>query len=149
MVITFCGHSTVHDTSDIQDKLCTLLQSTLKNDNAIFYLGGYGDFDAIAKKCCTTFKSTHPDAKLYFVTPYLDASYLDARNVDGYDGIIYPPLETVPKRLAIAARNKWMIQQSDAVIAYVDHSWGGAAKSLEYAHKLRKPYFNLGKYKFE
>jgi len=31
-----------------------------------------------------------------------------------------------------------MVEQSDAAIAYITHSWGGAAKTLEYAKKQGK-----------
>lgn len=55
-----------------------------------------------------------------------------------FDDAIYPDLETVPKRLAIIKRNEWMINNSDFLIAYVDHDWGGAYKTLEYEEKRRK-----------
>ena len=65
-----------------------------------------------------------------------------------YDSIIYPPLENVPYKFAISKRNQWMVQQSDFIIAYVSTHFGGAYKTLLYAHKQNKPYVNLyaGKY---
>ena len=31
-----------------------------------------------------------------------------------------------------------MIRESDVVVAYVTHGWGGAAKTLEYARRKKK-----------
>ena len=47
------------------------------------------------------------------------------------------PLETVPPKFAIVRRNAWMIDKSDLLIACVKYSWGGAAKTLEYAKRKR------------
>ena len=57
---------------------------------------------------------------------------------DGYDGTVYPPLESVPRRFAISRRNEWMVQESDTVVAYVTHGWGGAAKTLDYARRKNR-----------
>ena len=35
-------------------------------------------------------------------------------------------------------RNEWMVRRSDVIVAYVLHSWGGAAKTLDYARKKKK-----------
>ena len=57
---------------------------------------------------------------------------------DLYDGTIYPPLENVPKRLAIIKRNEWMVDHSDVIVAYVLHEWGGANIMLQYATRKGK-----------
>ena len=60
-----------------------------------------------------------------------------------YDGIIYPPLENVPPRFCISRRNEWMVDEANLVIAFVKYSWGGAAKTLEYAKRKKVKSFNL------
>ena len=60
-----------------------------------------------------------------------------------YDTVIYPPLETIPPRVAIVKRNEWMIQKADFIIAYVKHTYGGAYKALQYARKKKKSIINL------
>ena len=62
-----------------------------------------------------------------------------------YVSFIYPPLEKVPLKFAINKRNEWMIDQSDFVIAYVEHSFGGAYQSLKYAYRKGKRIVNLAK----
>ena len=52
-------------------------------------------------------------------------------------------LESVHPRYAIAWRNKWMVQESDVVVTYITHSWGGAAKYMEYARRKKKTIINI------
>lgn len=61
-------------------------------------------------------------------------AYLKARqDISYYDSTVYPPLETVPRRFAISQRNRWMVEATDVVVAYVLCDWGGAATTLQYA----------------
>ena len=55
-----------------------------------------------------------------------------------YDDTIYPPLENVPKKYAIIRRNEWIVENADVVIACVKYSWGGAAKTSQYAKRKKK-----------
>ena len=66
-----------------------------------------------------------------------------------YDEIIYPEIDSVPLKFAISKRNEWMVKQADYVIGYVCTHYGGAYKTLLYAHKHKKPYTNLNKGNFE
>lgn len=71
MIIAFFGHSDLIYSKDIEDKLLDILQNKV-NDKDIFYLGGYGNFDYLAKRCCLKLKKSNSDIKLYFITPYID-----------------------------------------------------------------------------
>ena len=140
MIITFCGHSKLSDHDIIQDQLTQELRSRLEQGSHKFYLGGYGAFDLLAAKVLHKLKAEYPELESILVLPYLD------RQMDAslYDGTIYPPLENVPKRFAISRRNKWMIEKADILIACVNHDWGGASKTLEYAVKKGLHIINLG-----
>ncbi len=76
----------------------------------------------------------HPGIKSILALPYLNAKIETA----GYDATLYPPLERVPARLAILRRNQWMVEESDVLIAYVTHGWGGAAATLKYTRQKKK-----------
>lgn len=145
MVITFFGHSsTIY--SDIDEKrLLEQIEKVTKGNNVDFYLGGYGNFDALAKKCAKQYKTSHPNARIIFVSPYLNKWLNDRREYleKEYDEIVYPELENIPLRYAIAKRNEWMINHSDYLIAYVRTHFGGAYNALLYADKHNKPYTNL------
>ena len=134
MTVTFCGHRELDDPSTIRRWLEETVDRLIGEGADRFLLGGYGDFDSLAASVVFQAKQKHPDVRSILVLPYLD------RKADAslYDSTLYPPLETVPRRLAIVKRNEYMVSRSDVVVAYVLYSWGGAAATLRYAEKQQK-----------
>ncbi|MBE6693938.1 MAG: hypothetical protein E7589_04170 [Ruminococcaceae bacterium] len=148
MIISFFGHSSLINTDYLYEKVEeTIVNNINHNERILFYCGGYGDFDNLCAKICREIKSQHQNCELVFVTPYITkAQQIKMKrwmNEKLYDSIVYPPLENVPKRFAISRRNEWMINESDLIIAYVQHPFGGAYKALEYAKKKKKLTINL------
>ena len=145
MVITFCGHSNCLFSDEEKEKLKQLLIKEIrKNPTCRFYLGGYGAFDSLCLRTLRELKTDFPNIELLFITPYLDKNYSKLQLAKYYyDDVIFPPIENVPRKFAILKRNEWMVDSADLVIAYVKYSWGGAAKTLEYAKRKKKPIINL------
>ena len=145
MTITFCGHSNCLFSDEEKEKLKQLLIKEIrKNPTCKFYLGGYGDFDSLCLRTLRKLKTDFPDIELLFITPYLDKNYSKLEFAKyHYDDVIFPPLESVPRKFAILKRNEWMVDSADIVIAYVKYSWGGAAKTLEYAKRKKVPLVNI------
>ena len=145
MIITFCGHSNYLFSDEEKEKLKQLLIKEIrKNPTCKFYLGGYGDFDSLCLRTLRELKKEFQDIELIFITPYLDKSYSKLEFAKyHYDNVIFPPLESVPRKFAILKRNEWMVDEADLVIAYVMYSWGGAAKTLEYAKRKKVPIINI------
>ncbi len=146
MTVTFCGHSSYIENHEDKRKILKFLESSIKGKNVVFLLGGYGGFDRSAYSVASTYKKEHPNATLIFVTPYLNESY--QRNhlallKEEYDSILYPPIENRPPKFAITYRNRYMVDESDIVIAYVKRNFRGAFKTLEYAKKLNKKILNI------
>jgi uncharacterized phage-like protein YoqJ len=146
--ITFCGHKDVSDRQLILNKLIETLEPYFKGNTPLtFYCGGYGGFDSVASQAIDILRKTYSEIKVekIYVTPYITASCKE--KIDSiknyYDEIIYPPLENVPLRFAISRRNEWMVDNSDIIIAYIMHNWGGAAKTLEYAKRHKKNIIQL------
>ena len=137
MTITFCGHSKINRTEDFSKWLDMILPSLIEGGAATFYLGGYGVFDGLAASALKKQKETYPHIELILVLPYLNQDIDTSR----YDSTTYPPLEKVPLRYAIVKRNEWMVCESDVVISGVTHSWGGAARTLEFAPRKKKVIF--------
>lgn len=134
MIITFCGHDNVSDSNQVREWLCNVLDRFLHEENVLCYLGGYGGFDRLAASVLREKQKDNPAIQIVLIIPYLNRKYDES----GYDYTLFPPLESVPPRYAILKRNEWMVAQADVIIAYVTHSWGGAAKTLEYAISKRK-----------
>ena len=145
MVITFCGHSNCLFSDEEKEKLKQLLIKEIrKNPTCKFYLGGYGTFDSLCLLTLRELKTDFPNIELLFITPYLDKNYSKLQLAKYYyDDVIFPPIENVPRKFAILKRNERMVDSADLVIAYVKYSWGGAAKTLEYAKRKKKPIINL------
>ena len=145
MTITFCGHSNCLFSDEEKEKLKQLLiKETRKNPTCKFYLGGYGDFDSLCLRTLRELKTDFPDIELLFITPYIDKNYSKLEfSKYYYDDVIFPPLESVPRKFAILKRNEWMVDSADLVIAYVKYSWGGASKTLEYAKRKKKKIINI------
>ena len=145
MIITFCGHSNCLFSDEEKEKLKQLLIKEIRKiPTCKFYLGGYGDFDSLCFRTLRELKKDFPEIELLFITPYLDKNYSKLELAKSYyDDVIFPPIESVPRKFAILKRNKWMVDSADLVIAYVKYSWGGAAKTLEYAKRKKVPIINI------
>ena len=140
MNVTFCGHAQVARAEEVRPWLCTVTQRLIEQGAATFYLGGYGAFDRLAAAVLREQKKRYPQIELVLVLAYFDAG----RDASGYDSTVYPPLETVPRRFAISHRNRWMVEASDVVVAYVLHEQGGAAATLRYAKRKKKRVLAYG-----
>lgn len=148
MIITFAGHSDTAQRPSLMRRVEEILRyHAARQRELLCYCGGYGGFDDLCAKVCRKVKKDFPNVRVIFVAPYLSKSYQDQMNFylsQGlYDEAIYPPLEDVLPRFAIVKRNEWMVRQADLVLAYVVVSFGGAAKTLEYARRKGKPVCNL------
>ena len=89
-------------------------------------------------------KADFPEVELIFITPYLDKNYSKLEFAKyHYDDVIFPPLESVPRKFAILKRNERVVEEADLVISYVTYSRGGATKTLEYAKRKKKTIINL------
>ena len=139
MTATFFGHK---DTpKEIEPTLRSTLIDLIENKNVnVFYVGNNGNFDTMVRRQLEDLSQTYP------ITYSVVLAYLptEKNKYDNLTNTIYPEgLETVPKRFAISWRNKWMIQQSDVVVTYVTHNFGGAAQFKEMAEKKGKTTINL------
>ena len=151
MVIAFIGHSALSPYSEeIAEKLKNTISENLPaGEEVTFFCGGYGEFDALCAKVCHDMKESHPHLESLLITPYITEARQKKLNNDFqikelYDGIVYPPLETVPFRFAISRRNEWMMENADLIIAFVTHNYGGAYTALSDAKRRKKKIINLG-----
>lgn len=143
MKIAFCGHSGFIQNSCDERKALEILESKVKNEPCEFFLGEYGGFDSFAYSCANKFKSTHQNAKLIFITPYIHSNKLNKYESNRFDLIIYPELESIPPKYAILHRNKWIVEQVDIIIAYITHDYGGAYKMYQLAKAKKKEIYNI------
>ena len=148
MIISFAGHSAVTEENRIKESVREALRNNIsKEERIVCYIGGYGEFDAICACVCRELKAEYGNLEVVYVTPYLNASeQVKIKEMLEYglcDASVYPPIEGVPPRFAILRRNEWMMTVADLVIAYVEHNYGGAYKSLQTAKRKNKRIINI------
>lgn len=134
---TFFGH---HDCpSSIKPKLHEVLIDLIENQAVdMFYVGQQGAFDGIVRSVLKELVAVYPHVRYAVVLERLPLKRDEFDTCDYSDTMLPEGIETVHPRFAISWRNKWMIQQSDYVVTYIAHSWGGAAQFAELAKKQKK-----------
>ena len=139
---TFFGHRDCP--SSIKPKLCEVLIDLIENHAVdMFYVGQQGVFDAIVRSALKELVSAYPHINYTVVLERLPPKR-DEFDTRGYSDTMLPEgIETIHPRFAISWRNKWMLKQSDYVVTYITHSWGGAAQFAELAEKQKKIIVSL------
>ena len=141
MVCTFFGHSDCYglDSQVLREAIEKLIMAGVDT----FYVGHQGHFDSMAASCLSQLAETYPNISYSVVLAYLPTQK-DGRDVY-HDCSIYPEgLETVPPRFAIERRNKWMIDNADYCLCYINHTQGGADKFARMAKRKGLVVVNLG-----
>ena len=129
----FIGHNECYgiSLSDVEKAIIPLIEKGVTD----FLSGGQGGFDWMCARCVKKIKQEYPQIRNILVIPYLTFSIFDEKC---FDEIIYPDgFEKYYFKAAIPARNRYMVNNAAYAVCYVRHSWGGAAKTYEYAkHNL-------------
>ena len=143
MTCCFFGHK---DTpSSVYEKLEEAVEKIIVEDGvSSFLVGNQGQFDSMALSALRKLKLKYPHINYNVVLAYMPAEK-EVWNPYEYGETMLPEgIESVHPRYAISWRNKWMVNESDMVICYITHGWGGAAKYAELANKHNKTILNIG-----
>lgn len=139
---TFFGHR--DSPSSIKPKLREVLIDLIENhDVDVFYVGQQGAFDRIVRSVLKELVLVYPYIRYAVVLERLPTKHHEFDTCDYSDTMLPEGIEIVHPRLAISWRNKWMLKQSDYVVTYITHSWGGAAQFAEMAERHKKNVINL------
>ena len=139
---TFFGHRDCPNS--IKSKLRKVLIDLIESHAVdMFYVGQQGSFDSMVRSVLKELVSLYPHINYAVVLERIPPKR-DEFDIRDYSDTVLPEgIETVHPRFAISWRNKWMIKQSDYVVTYVTHSWGGAAQFAELAEKQKKIIVSL------
>ena len=148
-ICSLFGHRKLNVTAELEGKIENQIVYAIKKLNIdTFYLGNNGNFDFVCAKILANLKMKYTFIKSFLILPYLTKKYTNFEKEymkKIFNSTIYPPLETVLPKFAILKRNEWMVNNSDYIIFYVEHNWGGAYKTLCFAVNKHKTYVNLAK----
>ena len=146
---TFAGHREVYQ-ADVGKALDAAISSILGNgdDSYTFLVGGMGDFDGLCAGAVRAAKRRHPDKQitLALVEPYMKQEINTGKDYYEmiFDDVIIPiELADVHYKAAITKRNRWMVDASQVLIAFVYRDHGGAYTTLRYAQKKNLQIINL------
>ena len=106
-----------------------------------FYMGNQGAFDAYVRAALRQLQEKYPHIRYSVVLAYMpgqQSEYDDFSDTQLPEGI-----EEVHPRYALDFRNRWMLRESQYVICYIHHQWGGAAKYVKQAQRQGKTIINL------
>jgi len=140
----FFGHRNINST------ITPILRAEIENHIVekgvnTFYVGVDGKFDTIVAAILRELQKKYSYISIYRILAYLPTDKDEYR--DGqYEKTIYPEgLELVPQRFAIKFRNRWIVEQTDFVIAYVQLDYGGAYEAVKYAERKKKSIINIAR----
>lgn len=143
--VALFGHRYVDNLRRIEDRLTPILKDLMwKKQFVEFYIGRNGEFDEFA---ASVIKRAQKDVDLsntalILVLPYSTPKIEFYENY--YDEITIPEvLWGLHPKGAIKAKNRWMVEQADLVIGYVEREEGGAYTALKYAKQLDKEIVNI------
>ena len=145
-VVTLFGHRDLCEHDRVEKLLYDILHKLIENKQFVeVYIGRNGEFDVFAASVVKRVKKAFGSEKcsLTLVLPYTvrDIEFYEKY----YDDIIIPDIVNVYPKAAISKRNRFMVEQCDLLICYVEHDKGGAYTALKYANKLSKKVINLAK----
>ena len=143
--IAFIGHREIHGQYRLEDRVEQIVREKLSTKEFVeLYVGRNGDFDifaASAVKRAQKHFGNH-NSSLILLQPYPMKNDPDYEKF--YDEIWYPVDKKVHPKAAIMVRNRWMIDNADLLIAYVEEGRrGGALTTLKYAKKRGITMMNL------
>ncbi|MBR4949822.1 MAG: hypothetical protein IKZ25_03495 [Clostridia bacterium] len=139
---TFIGH---YDCSeDIRESIYNAIENLILYEKVqTFYVGTNGRFDYfVYNELCKL-------EKIYNIKIFVVLSYLNNKNKPYYDEkkTLFPSvLETTPPRFAINKRNIYMIEKSQYMICYMNHTFSNTYTFVKKAKRKNLKIFNLGRY---
>lgn len=145
-ICVFFGHRFIPNQNLVKAGLTDVILDLIRSKGVDeFWLGGYGDFYHLAFEVLRNIKKEHPT-----ITRSLALAYLPTNQEDydwkksSYDLVFCPEgIEEGPLRFAICRRNKWLAQNADFVVCYVDTKSGGAYQAVRIAKSAGKTIINL------
>ncbi len=137
----FTGHRKISasDLATIKTSLPGLILDMIHKGYRVFYTGGAIGFDTEAALAVLNLRDEYKDIKLVAVLPCDDQTRgWRARDVEVYNDIKERCNEVVYTaheyhRGCMFVRNRYMVDNSRACIAFLKHKKGGTAYTMEYA----------------
>ena len=143
--VSLFGHREIDDLRQVEYKLAPIIKELIQTKPYVnFLIGRNGEFDEYAASVIKRVQRAigAENNEITLVLPYTVSKIEDYEKY--YDSIIIPEgVYGVYPKSAITLKNRWMVEQSDLVIVFVERDKGGAYKAMKYAEKQDKGIINL------
>lgn len=139
---TFFGHKDTPESvkADLYAAIETLI---VEHGVETFYVGNQGHFDFYTRAALRQLQQKYP-IRYAVVLVYMPGEKTEYDVYGDNDDTMLPEgIEEVHPKYAISWRNDWLLRQSNFVIAYIHHNWGGAARYVQKAYRQGKTVINL------
>lgn len=138
MICTFFGNSDCPpDVAPMIEKAVSDLIVNRKAD--CFLVGNHGNYDRSVYAVLKKMKNRYPSIRYSVVLAYMPMK----STAFAEDETLLPTgIETVPRRLCISYRNRYMVKKADCVIAYIRRA-GNAEKFVRLAERAGKTVIYL------
>lgn len=147
--VSFFGHRIVDNSFYIEKQLESLIRNLLSNKEYVdFLVGRNGEFDLLVSSTIERLKKVYGNDNCFhaLVLPYNTAEYRD--NYDSFNSY-YDQVEILDKSVksyfksAFQVRNREMVDRSNLIVFYLEHEYGGAYQTYQYALKQNKNIIKL------
>lgn len=147
--VSFFGHRQSNYLSLTEKELEKTIRDFIRSKEYVaFLVGRNGAFDllvaSVVRKCKCELRDDN--SSLVLVLPYATAEY--ENNAESFQ-VYYDEIEICAAsaqkhfKAAYSARNREMVDRSDVVCFYIEHEYGGAFQTMQYAKKRKKECINL------
>lgn len=147
--VAFFGHRYIDNPLKVEELLEEQIRKLINEKEYVdFIVGRNGEFDQCVSSAVLSVRKNYRDdnSSLVLILPYPTAEYTNNHNYyeDYYSDIeISHAASKAHPKSAIQIRNREMVDRADLVICYIEHSEGGAYKTIKYASEKNKPIINL------
>lgn len=147
MICSLFGHGTIFKKEEVQKRLKSTLLKLIDLGYSEFLVGIHGDFDKIALSVCRELKrEQNIKINLIFTSlNYVQREFGDYEKLYSDINFVSYPIENYYFKNQITMNNRFMVDDSDLVLCYVDRekTRSGAKMAMNYAIKFGKKVVNI------
>lgn len=143
MVCCLFGHGNAPDSvrQSLKNEILKIFEA---DTETMFYFGKHGRFDAMVRSVMKELKKECHDIHYAVVLSRMPGPLGEFDDPKEYEDTMFPEgLEEVHPKFGITWVNNWMVKQTDTVICYITHDFGGAVQFVRKARRKGARIINL------